>query len=67
MSADEPGAPGDDGVRDQLQRLASIVGNWGFVAETYRLDPEDLRSRVGAAMSKRSNVASSSRDWIGHS
>jgi tetratricopeptide (TPR) repeat protein len=35
-------APGDDGVRDQLQRLASIVGNWGFVAETYQafLDSE---------------------------
>jgi tetratricopeptide (TPR) repeat protein len=29
-------APGDDAVRDQLQRLASIVDNWQFVADTYQ-------------------------------
>jgi tetratricopeptide (TPR) repeat protein len=34
-------APGDDGVRDQLQRLASIVGDWRFVAETYQLYLDD--------------------------
>ncbi|HEY1554250.1 MAG TPA: tetratricopeptide repeat protein [Kofleriaceae bacterium] len=35
-------APGDDAVRDQLQRLASVVGNWEFVADTYQayLDEE---------------------------
>src|SRR5207249_11818515 len=35
-------APGDEGVRDQLQRLASIVDNWAFVAQTYQgfLDDE---------------------------
>src|SRR5262249_33746840 len=35
-------APGDDGVRDQLQRLGSIIGNWQFVVETYQqfLDDE---------------------------
>jgi tetratricopeptide (TPR) repeat protein len=29
-------APSDPAVRDQLQRLASIVDNWDFVAETYQ-------------------------------
>ena len=29
-------APADPNVRDQLQRLASIVDNWGFVAQTYQ-------------------------------
>ena len=35
-------APGDPNVRDQLQRLASIVDNWAFVAQTYQqyLDDE---------------------------
>ena len=35
-------APGDEGVREQLQRLASIIENWGFVADTYQkfLDDE---------------------------
>ncbi|MDQ3367088.1 MAG: tetratricopeptide repeat protein [Myxococcota bacterium] len=34
-------APGDPAVRDQLQRLASMVDNWRFVAETYQLYLED--------------------------
>ncbi|HTR52356.1 MAG TPA: tetratricopeptide repeat protein, partial [Kofleriaceae bacterium] len=34
-------APGDDGVRDQLQRLASVVENWGFVADTYQAYLDD--------------------------
>jgi tetratricopeptide (TPR) repeat protein len=35
-------APSDPAVRDQLQRLGSIVENWTFVAETYQgyLDDE---------------------------
>lgn len=43
-------APGDQGIRDQLQRLAAIVENWAFVADTYQGflddeqgDPADLR------------------------
>ncbi|MGN6106737.1 MAG: hypothetical protein ACTHU0_16640, partial [Kofleriaceae bacterium] len=40
-------APSDPAVRDQLQRLASIVDNWGFVAETYQqyLDDEQGESQ----------------------
>lgn len=36
-------APGDPAVRDQLQRLASIVENWELVAQTYQefLDGDD--------------------------
>jgi tetratricopeptide (TPR) repeat protein len=39
-------APGDEGVRDQLQRLASINDSWGFVAQTYQqyLDDESGES-----------------------
>jgi tetratricopeptide (TPR) repeat protein len=35
-------APADDTIRDQLQRLASVVDNWSFVAQTYQgyLDDE---------------------------
>lgn len=33
--------PSDDGVRDQLQRLASVADNWGFVADTYQDYLED--------------------------
>jgi tetratricopeptide (TPR) repeat protein len=35
-------APNDPAIRDQLQRLASVVDNWGFVAQTYQqyLDDE---------------------------
>jgi len=35
-------APADQGIRDQLQRLASMVDNWSFVAQTYQgyLDDE---------------------------
>ena len=35
-------APSDSAIRDQLQRLGSIVENWSFVAETYQgyLDDE---------------------------
>ncbi len=35
-------APADDAIRDQLQRLASMIDNWGFVAQTYQgyLDDE---------------------------
>ncbi len=35
-------APADPAIRDQLQRLASIVDNWAFVAQTYQgyLDDE---------------------------
>jgi golgin subfamily B member 1 len=35
-------APADQAVRDQLQRLASMVDNWAFVAQTYQsyLDDE---------------------------
>jgi tetratricopeptide (TPR) repeat protein len=38
--------PSDQGIRDQLQRLASIVDNWDFVAQTYQgyLDGEDGES-----------------------
>ncbi len=38
--------PSDQGIRDQLQRLASIVDNWAFVAETYQayLDGEEGES-----------------------
>ncbi|MGE5180921.1 MAG: tetratricopeptide repeat protein, partial [Acidobacteriota bacterium] len=34
--------PGDEGVREQLQRLGSITENWPFVADTYQkfLDDE---------------------------
>ncbi len=34
--------PADPAIRDQLNRLASIVDNWGFVAQTYQgyLDDE---------------------------
>ena len=49
-------APDDPAVRDQLQRLASIIGNWDFVAETYQAyldeeqgDPGDMRE-VGIAV-----------------
>ncbi|HEX4420604.1 MAG TPA: tetratricopeptide repeat protein [Kofleriaceae bacterium] len=48
--------PSDQGIRDQLQRLASIVDNWAFVAQTYQdyLDAEtgdssDLRDVAIAA------------------
>ncbi|HEU4728061.1 MAG TPA: tetratricopeptide repeat protein, partial [Kofleriaceae bacterium] len=48
--------PSDQGIRDQLQRLASIVDNWAFVARTYQeyLDSEpgessDLRDVAIAA------------------
>jgi len=48
--------PSDQGIRDQLQRLASIVDNWAFVAQTYQdyLDGEtgdssDLRDVAIAA------------------
>ncbi|MEO8704973.1 MAG: tetratricopeptide repeat protein, partial [Kofleriaceae bacterium] len=48
--------PSDSAIRDQLQRLASMVDNWGFVAETYQryLDDEtgesdDLREVAIAA------------------
>ncbi len=33
--------PSDDGVRDQLQRLASVADNWEFVADTYQDYLED--------------------------
>jgi len=35
-------APDDPGIRDQLQRLAAMIDNWRFVAETYQayLDEE---------------------------
>ena len=49
-------APDDANIRDQLQRLASMVDNWGFVAQTYQqyLDDEqgesdDLRDIAIAA------------------
>ncbi|HEY4242433.1 MAG TPA: tetratricopeptide repeat protein [Kofleriaceae bacterium] len=49
-------APSDAGIRDQLQRLAGVVGNWDFVATTYQqyLDDEqgessDLRDVAIAA------------------
>jgi tetratricopeptide (TPR) repeat protein len=49
-------SPADAAIRDQLQRLAAIVDNWGFVAETYQgyLDDEqgestDLRDVAIAA------------------
>ena len=51
-------APSDPAVRDQLQRLASMVDNWPFVAQTYQqyLDDEsgesgDLREVAIAAAS----------------
>ncbi len=34
-------APSDPAIRDQLQRLASIVENWAFVAETYQAYLDD--------------------------
>lgn len=39
-------APSDSAIRDQLQRLASVVDNWGFVAQTYQayLDSEEGES-----------------------
>ncbi|HSD88792.1 MAG TPA: hypothetical protein VLB44_14795, partial [Kofleriaceae bacterium] len=39
-------APGDPGVREQLQRLGGIVEDWEFVAETYQkyLDEESGES-----------------------
>ncbi|HET9621855.1 MAG TPA: tetratricopeptide repeat protein [Kofleriaceae bacterium] len=49
-------SPSDQAIRDQLQRLASIVDNWAFVARTYQeyLDNEsgdssDLRDVAIAA------------------
>jgi tetratricopeptide (TPR) repeat protein len=35
-------SPGDQAIRDQLQRLASMIDNWAFVAQTYQgyLDDE---------------------------
>ena len=38
--------PSDPGIRDQLQRLASMVDNWAFVADTYQdyLDGEEAES-----------------------
>ncbi len=43
--------PADASVRDQLQRLAGVVDNWGFVADTYQRfvdagegDADDLRA-----------------------
>ncbi len=51
-------APDDDAIRDQLQRLASMVDNWAFVAQTYQgyLDDEtgeslDVRDVAIAAAS----------------
>ncbi|MDX2087534.1 MAG: tetratricopeptide repeat protein [Kofleriaceae bacterium] len=48
--------PTDSAIRDQLQRLASMVDNWAFVAETYQghldaesTDSEDLREIAIAA------------------
>ncbi|MEJ7602795.1 MAG: tetratricopeptide repeat protein [Kofleriaceae bacterium] len=51
-------SPADPAIRDQLQRLAAVVDNWAFVAQTYQqyLDDEqgestDLRDvAVAAAM-----------------
>ncbi|MBA3459340.1 MAG: hypothetical protein H0T46_05220, partial [Deltaproteobacteria bacterium] len=39
-------APNDPTIRDQLQRLASVVDNWAFVAQTYQqyLDDEEGES-----------------------
>ncbi len=34
-------APSDPAIRDQLQRLASMVDNWRFVAETYQMYLDD--------------------------
>lgn len=54
-------APSDASVRDQLQRLAQIVDNWDFVADTYQqflddsdqapvpVEPGDLRDIAIAA------------------
>ncbi|MGE0395717.1 MAG: tetratricopeptide repeat protein [Kofleriaceae bacterium] len=49
-------APEDAAIRDQLQRLASMVDNWGFVAQTYQQylddesgESEDLREIAIAA------------------
>ncbi|HSK05012.1 MAG TPA: hypothetical protein VK932_27375, partial [Kofleriaceae bacterium] len=49
-------SPSDPAIRDQLQRLASIVGNWDFVADTYQGfledeqgEPSDLREVAIAA------------------
>jgi tetratricopeptide (TPR) repeat protein len=38
--------PSDPGIRDQLQRLASMIDNWAFVADTYQdyLDSEEGES-----------------------
>jgi len=51
-------APSDQAIRDQLQRLASIVDNWAFVAQTYQAylddetgDSNDLRDVAIAAAS----------------
>jgi tetratricopeptide (TPR) repeat protein len=48
--------PTDSAIRDQLQRLASMVDNWAFVAETYQAyldaetsESEDLREIAIAA------------------
>ncbi len=56
-------SPGDQAVRDQLQRLASIVENWEFVAQTYLafLDEEqgetsevrDIAVSVAAILDRR--------------
>ncbi|MFN0253619.1 MAG: tetratricopeptide repeat protein [Kofleriaceae bacterium] len=49
-------SPDDAAVRDQLQRLASMIDNWGFVAQTYQAyldhetgESEDLREIAIAA------------------
>ncbi|MBS1118787.1 MAG: repeat-containing protein, partial [Deltaproteobacteria bacterium] len=34
-------SPSDPAIRDQLQRLASIVDNWAFVAQTYQQHLDD--------------------------
>ncbi len=40
-------APSDTTIRDQLQRLASVVDNWAFVGQTYQayLDEEEGESQ----------------------
>ena len=40
-------APSDPAIRDQLQRLASIVDNWDFVAETYQTYLEEEQGEAG--------------------
>ncbi len=49
-------SPDDSTIRDQLQRLASMIDNWGFVAQTYQQyldaetgESEDLREIAIAA------------------